>query len=212
MILTRKRLLALAAIFIAVAALLFFFRNAVRELVIVPLQYLAWFASLIYHSIDQSIIWSLLFLLALFIGMQLFYQSIRPAGARPAPDNQTSLGLGRVGAWLVSVRFMLAGGTGQDYFAAEVKRLLLSILAYRENTTQKEIEQRILDDDISIPAELQFIFHVRSYRPPTFWQRIRMDVNTILKSIRHTKPEVDEDRKRALRVVVQYLEEQMEES
>ncbi len=212
MILTRKRLLALTAIFLTTAALLFAFQNAVRELVILPLQYLAWFASLIYHSFDQSVIWSLLFVLALFIGVQLFYASLRPSDERPAPPNNTPLGLGRVGAWLVSVRFMLAGGPGQDYFAAEVKRLLLSILAYRESASQKEIEQRILEGSLYIPAELLFAFQSRVYRPPSLWSRVGMNLNAILASIRHQTEEPDEERRRALRVIVQFLEEQLEES
>ncbi len=212
MILTRKRLLALLFIFLALAALLFVFQDAVRQLVIVPIQYFAWFAALIYHSVDQQVVWSLLFLLALFIGLQLLYESFRPAGSRPLPLDSISLGQARVGAWLMPVRFMLRGGTGQDYFAAEVRRLMLAILAYRENLTPKEVEQRIAGGSIVIPEQLLFAFQSRTYRPPNFWARVRRDIQSVFASIRRNNKEQDEERKLILQAIVQFLEEQMEES
>lgn len=212
MILTRNRLLALLLIFLVLAALLFAFRDAVRQFVIVPIQYLAWFAALVYHSLDQQLIWSLLFLLALFIGMRLLYASVQPAGELPAPSNNISIGQGRVGAWLVSVRFMLAGGIGQEYFATEIRRLLLSILSHRENISQKEVEQRVAGGDIPIPAELLFAFQNRQYHPPDFWTRVRGSFQSIWTSIFYRNKGSDEERRRALQAIVQFLEEQMEES
>jgi hypothetical protein len=143
--------LILAGIFIILTALfVWLFQDWVRSAIVVPVYYLFWLVSKILNSVDQQILWTILFLLALgAIGQTLFARS--RLKATPLETEGKSRGQGRVIYWLIYVNLMLKGVYNRSYFSEELKRLILSVMALHERQMPIEIEKRIVSGDLVVP-------------------------------------------------------------
>lgn len=207
MTLLRKRLLLLAGSFFALAVLLLLFPQFIRQAVVIPIHYALWFASLVLNSIHQQVLWSALLLLSAIIAARLLHYAAKAPRELPAPP-AFLLGQGRVAAWLLTVRLVRSGRGSQEHFAAEVKKLLLAILAQRERMSPKEVEAQIESGGIPIPAELRFAFESPSFHRPDFASRLRSRLSALGRQ--NAAPE--RQHTAALQAIIHFLEDQMEGS
>jgi hypothetical protein len=72
----RGRALLIFAVFAAAASIAFVLRNAIYEIVIVPLAYIWWVIGLYYRFIPQTLVWVLLIFLVLFTAARALLISI----------------------------------------------------------------------------------------------------------------------------------------
>jgi len=84
-----RRWAALAGAIVIAALLAFPLRQAVHEVIVVPIAYLLWALGLLYRSLSQGIWWVILVVLVLFILVRSLAPQLRPPGkaltrSRPA--------------------------------------------------------------------------------------------------------------------------------
>jgi hypothetical protein len=205
---SRPMIVALAALFLALAMVfLFFFGDWVRNAVVVPVLYFFWLVSKILNSVDQQILWSILFLLSLAALAQGLFSRSRTATI-PLEEEGPLRSQGRVMYWLIYVNLILKGVYNRSYFSEELKRLILSVIALRERQLPIDVEKRILSGDIPVPDQVLRIFkYPPRSRAVTSSEKIigaikaRVDPNSA-----ENRPEKLDD----LHAVITFLEEQME--
>jgi hypothetical protein len=200
--------LVLAGIFVSLAVLfVWFFQDWVRSAIVVPVYYLFWLTSKILNSVDQQILWTILFLLALGSFWQVIFARTRMK-ATPLETEGKSRGQGRVIYWLIYVNLMLKGVYNRSYFSEELKRLILSVLALQERQLPSEIEKRIVNGDLVVPPQILSLYNSPGRRTQTTFPQkaIEMIGSRIHKERRENRPEKIQD----LRVVIAFIEEQME--
>lgn len=200
--------LILAGIFIILTALfVWLFQDWVRSAIVVPVYYLFWLISKILNSVDQQILWTILFLLAMGAIWQTLFARTR-VKATPVETEGKSRGQGRVIYWLIYVNLMLKGVYNRSYFSEELKRLILSVLALHERQLPIEIEKRIVSGNLVVPPQILALYKSPGRRTQaTFPQRVgEMIGSWIHQERRENRPEKIQD----LQAVIAFIEEQME--
>jgi hypothetical protein len=200
--------LILAGIFIILTALfVWFFQDWVRSAIVVPVYYLFWLISKILNSVDQQILWTILFMLALGAIWQALIARSR-VKATPLETEGKSRGQGRVIYWLIYVNLMLKGVYNRSYFSEELKRLILSVMALHERQLPIEIEKRIVSGDLVVPPQIVALYKNPGRRiQAAFPQRVTEVIDSwIHPERRENRPEKIQD----LQAVIDFIEEQME--
>lgn len=147
----------LFAFFLLTALLALFFRDAVRELVVIPLLYLAWLAGLVFRSVHQGIIWGLLVAIVTI----LLFARLRSLSSRTGEQRgelQRPGMRGRVNFWARQLEIR-ANDTFPDEIALqEFKKLIVSVLSYRLNLSPQEVEDRLRRGEVAAPPEIRAYF------------------------------------------------------
>lgn len=193
----------LALTVLLVAVLMAALRDFVREVVVVPLSYLLWFVELILKSIPQFVSWALL----LAIVMLLVIRSLR-AEPQPAPKPRAvgARSAGTVEAWLRRIRLRARGQYSRERFAQHLGSLVLTVLAYRERLTPRDIQRRLENGDLAIPPEIRA--YLEAEMRPALPRRVGLTTRLMRRlglDAAHTSA-LDRD----LEEVVQFLEDQLE--
>jgi hypothetical protein len=205
---SRPLILILAIIFLVLTALfLWAFGDWLRAAIVVPILYFFWLLSNILNSVDQQILWTLLFLLALAAIANAAFSRTR-AAPTPLEEEGKTRGQGRVVYWLLYVNLMLKGVYHRSYFSEELKRLILSVLALHERQLPIEIEKRIISGDLTVPPQVLLLFkNPRRNTVMTFYERIYQTIRAKVKpNTAENRPEKIDD----LKAVIAFIEEQME--
>lgn len=194
----RNQWIALAGIIIIGVILAFPLRDAVYQIIVVPIAYIFWVLGLYYRSYSQAIIW------AIFIAATLVFLlgSLLGGGRRgkseklpeysfegPVEDLSILLGKARKGIYY---RWRVAN---------RLSKLARDLLAQREGLEPKEVQQNNLTGrDWSPPHNVDMYFQsglfdsFSSFPRPRWW---------LFKSAEPTPLDLDVEE------VVEYLEEQM---
>lgn len=168
-----------ALLLILSLALLLFARDAIRELVVLPLSYLAWLAGIFFDTAPQIFLWIVL----VFVLLMMAYRSLalrRKEVAEPPPELAElaweTRHSGQVAFWTNRVHLMR--GTHSTYyensFNQTLGRLLLDLLAYRYRMTPNQVEDHLREGSLDVPADVReyALYSLRRLEPAhaRFWQ------------------------------------------
>jgi hypothetical protein len=151
-----------AAIILLSLGLLFFARDLIREVIVLPLAYLVWVVGLFINTTAQMVFW----LTLLAIAGLAAYRSL--AGRREAvalsPPELAELGMlddplyhGQVSYWDMRVRWLRTSTSAyfRDTFHHSLGRLLLDTLAHRYRLSPAQVENGLRDGSLSVPPAVR---------------------------------------------------------
>lgn len=151
-----------AAIILLSLGLLFFARDLIREVIVLPLAYLFWVAGLFINTTAQMVFW----LTLLAIAGLAAYRSL--AGRRQAlaqsPPELAEFGMlddplfhGQVSYWDLRVRWLRTSTSAyfRETFHHSLGRLLLDTLAHRYRLAPSQVEDGLRDGSLSVPAAVR---------------------------------------------------------
>jgi hypothetical protein len=197
---------------IASLVLSFIFREQIREGLVKPVSYIAWYINLIFETVPQAILWVVL----IFGGFMIAGKSLlRSAPNPPDPVEPVYQGrsLSRYQYWGWYIATFQLSPFSSESLARSLSRFLAEILAYQEHLTLDEVDERLRNGELDLPEEIaDFLLNRRlwKYQPATppiirFIDRLRRRVHL---------PGINEkDRLEAnarLDRVILYIEERLE--
>lgn len=221
-----RRVIIIAAVLLLLGiVLLFWARDVIREVVVLPLSYLFWFFGLFIKSTPQLFFWIAL----LFISFMIAYRSLAGKkrirvdytygmGIDEAPDRH--LVTGRVVYWRAKENLLYAGSGSyyQTTFHTAITRLLLDQLSHRYRLPASEVEKRLREGSIDVPDEVrEYVLSslTRSDQTSTgffalLWRRV---VERVRAWMAHwTKAPQDHPVDPQFARILQYMEEELEVS
>jgi hypothetical protein len=168
-----------ALLLILSLVLLLFARDVIRELVVLPLSYLAWLAGIFFNTAPQIFFWiGLVFVLLLMAYRSL---SIRRKDLAEPPPELAELAWdtrrsGQVVFWTNRVHLMRQAHSVfyENSFHQTLGRLLLDLLAYRYRMTPNQVENHLRESSLDVPADVRdyALYSLRRLDPAPvrFWQ------------------------------------------
>lgn len=149
---TRRWLWALLPVAVLALALAFGLRDAIRDVIVVPLAYLAWFADLVLASVPQAAYLAMLVLAGAVLAVRalLPIQAARPPASRPARETAES---SRLRYWARHLNQLDRSQFSREKTAADLKELLLDALAGQDPAARAEAEARILSGGAGAPDD-----------------------------------------------------------
>jgi hypothetical protein len=185
-------------------------RAELTEAVLVPLLYVLWVGKVAIKSFDQHYIWLLTVVVALVLSLFLTHQKTRSRGARPPKGPTASQEVGRIAFWRSQIR-VSSSGTTRRFRRAQLRRLLINALAYRQNKNNDEILAELHSGQLSVPPEVGYILGVKgSQNKPVqhlgFKLFLKQKFSRIKELVR--KPEFKLDPR--LKIVAEYLDQLLE--
>jgi hypothetical protein len=152
--LQRWQFLVPLLIFIAVAGLLYIFRELITEIILMPILYVLWVVDLALQIFGQQCIW----FLALIIALILSFAFSRRRGKSDLYLRQTVYdpgpAIGRIQFWRRRVRVNSGAIHAVSYRNPGVWELVARALAYHENSDVKEIEEQLRSGQLQVPVEV----------------------------------------------------------
>ncbi|MFP4345213.1 MAG: hypothetical protein ACLFU8_11005 [Anaerolineales bacterium] len=137
--------------------LVFPFRDLVRELIIVPLSYVAWFGDLLLQSLPPIFFWIIFLFIALRIALRSLRRPAPPAGEPEAP---ATLFPSPVELWAHRLRLTQVGRYSRWRLAHHLSELAAEILAHHQGLTPREARERIRDGAFEAPPEIHTYLHL----------------------------------------------------
>lgn len=198
----RNRLLLLGLLLLLIIPLALALRDAVREVIVIPLLYVVWFGGLLFNAVHQVFLWTIFLVIVLFLAVTSLVRREKPMRrVQPVhPGNP-----GRVRVWAQRIYLMERGGYSRWYVAQHLRRVILEIMAYHERLDIERIKPYLATGELETPLEIQVCLQV-GLDPALsrargifarFWNRLRPGA-------RVSPPDLD------LESVVQFLEDQLE--
>ncbi len=158
----RRLILILVLLLVVSGAVLFWLRDIVREMVVLPISYLLFVAGIIIDTAPQIFFW----LAAIVVAFWNAYRSLstrRRAVSSPiiAPTlsdtGDRNLNGGRVAFWSNKVSHMRRYRS-QYYlstFHQSLARLLIELLAHRYRMTMLQVEERLRSGMLDVPSDIR---------------------------------------------------------
>lgn len=154
----RKRLLLILSIFPLTLLILFIFRGAVREWIVVPLISLIAFINQAILGIYQGILW-VFFLTAFAMFSYYSLRKFHEYKEQYRDDRRKVVETGRVKYWSNLVNLARRGSVSLPYISSRLREQLFILIAYRQNLKPAEVEQRVLSGELEIPEDVrQFLY------------------------------------------------------
>jgi len=165
-----RRLAVFLVLFILLSvAFLFWARDIVREVVVLPLSYLFWVIGVLVNYLPQLFFWIILLLIAGRIALTSLSRKKKEnqdtPRSIPDPANRPVI-QGRVAFWVSRVEY-LNSGRGEYFtssFHSAVGKMLLDLIAYRYRLPPKQVEERIRAGTLDLPPDIQE-YVLESFRP-----------------------------------------------
>jgi len=159
--------LALSSAALLIGALIsLFFRDWVRDQVVIPIAYLFWVLRLFFLSIPESIFWGIL----VFIGLVVFLWIYRPVSPKPDPSSpfRPSGSVSRYNTWLRYVSMINSSRFASDNLSRDLIRLTVLTLAYQHSLSTDEVYTQLEHEDLGLPPELHAFVRRRGFQtvPP----------------------------------------------
>jgi hypothetical protein len=191
-------------------ALMLLLKDVVYQVVVVPVFYAYWLAGLAIASLHQGVLWVVLVLavaILLLRGLRP-HQQQRPASARHHP-RPGATSQGRVAFWEAHVARVAAQGYSGETSRHELRKLMLSVLAYQRHTTPAQIEAYLQGEGLQVPPEMAPYLEIH---PPEIAQassssRFKRWLSALLGV--HTDP-TDVPHRQNLERAIQFVECQLE--
>lgn len=156
-----RRFAVLAVILAALLiALLFWARPLIRELIVLPLSYLFWAVNTFFRSTPERYFWAVLLVITgLAAYRSLLRQSI-PVAELPAEVFESAYERplrGQVSLWnlRVSNLYHTESAYLHSTFQQAVGKLLFDTLSHRYHLSQSEIERRLRENSLDVPAAVR---------------------------------------------------------
>jgi hypothetical protein len=150
-----KRAILIAGIsFLLLAGLLLFFRDFIREAIVLPVLYLFWLGRLLLFSVDQKYSWIVLVVAAAAILISTLKTKGKP-DEEGASTRRTPASRGRVGFWVTRIQQSYDRGYSTQSLRQELGNLVVSVLAEREKSSPKQIQEQVEQGELVLPAEVQ---------------------------------------------------------
>ncbi len=225
----RRFIVILLVLAVISGAVLFWLRDIVREVVVLPLSYLVFVAGIIVDTAPQLFFWLAVILIAFWIAYRSLYARRRTAPTAIAPilhdmGDRAPYG-GRVAYWSTKVDHMRRYRSVyyQSTFHLSLARLLIELLAYRYRLTMLEAEERLRNDMLEVPEEVRaYVVTSLSRKDVThqnfiarMWRKIIETVQRWLPGRHETSANPADDRPEStaeaqIARVIHYMEEELE--
>ncbi|NLG97746.1 MAG: hypothetical protein GX491_10330 [Chloroflexi bacterium] len=154
-----RRLIITAVLLLVVsAALLFWARDLVRELIVNPLSYLIWLAGIFIRSTNQMFFWYIFAAIALIIAVRSLAGRKKVAAQPPMSTmlHNDLVNHGRLHFWIVRVSLVHRGSRYYlGSFHDSLSHLLIDQLAYRFHLTPAQVEERLRENSLDVPPEIR---------------------------------------------------------
>jgi hypothetical protein len=155
--------LALSSAALIVGALLsLFFRDFVREQVVVPVAYLFWVLRLVILSIPQFVFWGMIVIIA--FGIAVWASQPVSSGYSPRIPYRPTVSVSRYSVWLRYASLMNSSGFASDNLSRDLVRLTVQTLAYQHSLTYDEVYSQLEHDDFGLPPELYAFMRRRGFQ------------------------------------------------
>jgi len=130
----------------------FVWRNTLIELVLLPFLYIIWLAKIIFNAIPQIVYWSVFIIISLVL---LFRNlSIKPFLKRTKNRREARIEMNqRAAFWESQIQRNADLNYRDAYTLFEFKKLIVSIIAYQKNLSDREVEPMIKKGELDIPDE-----------------------------------------------------------
>jgi hypothetical protein len=165
-----RRLAIFMGLFLLLSiSLLFWARDVVRELVVVPLSYIVWLFGILVDYTPQLFFWIAL----LFIAFRIAFTSLsrkrkrNPPASRAAFDmSESPVTRGRISFWVTRVDFLQSrqGEYFSHAFHSSLGKMLLDLLAYRYRLSTSQVEEWLKEGLLDLPADVR-AYALESLRP-----------------------------------------------
>ncbi len=153
--LDRTRILlafAICVVLFSAATLLFW--GFVRNTILVPVYYVIWVIGLLLNSIPQGAYLALIVLLSAITGWKAIQSTRRTPHIRRVVRNQAAPGT-RYRHWNRLCDHAHGGPSSRDWFIAEARKLILSVLAYEHGIDSTQAEALVQDGSLDVPGTLR---------------------------------------------------------
>jgi hypothetical protein len=160
----RKRLLIMALLLVPLAILTLLFKEIARTVIVQPVMYLTWLAGVLWRSIPQVILWTILVVVALRVAIgSLIVRRRRPEGQFRAekPGHW-----GRVRIWTRWVELAGQDGYYQRRLSRYLADLTLDALAQREHLSRDLAQEALVDGRLDVPASIRTFLLATLNEPP----------------------------------------------
>jgi hypothetical protein len=155
--------LALSSVALLFGALLsLFFRDWVRDQVVIPLDFLFWTLRLFILSIPQGFFWAILVLIGLGVAVWAS-RPISTFSGRAAPLRPSS-SVSRYSNWLRYTNMLNTSRFASDNLARDLLRLIIQTLAYQHSLTNDEVYSRLDQEDLGLSPELRAFVRRRGFQ------------------------------------------------
>ena len=157
-----RRLAIIGVLFIIVSfVLLFWARDVIRELIVLPLSYIFFVIGVLIDFTPQVFFWIVVLLIAVRVAYGSVSQKKKKdeaaAGMYFRPIEDRPITSGRVTFWTNKVQ-LLRSGRGVYYtstFHEALSKTLLQLLAYRYRMTALQVEEGLKDGSLNLPPEIR---------------------------------------------------------
>jgi membrane protein implicated in regulation of membrane protease activity len=148
----KKRLLVYGLVLVLAIPLAMGLQDFVRDVIVIPLLFIPWFAKLLLKSISQSNLWVIFLLLPLvFFVKSLKRLSTPPKTMDKTPEDVT----GTVTIWAERLRNAEKGIHYDRSLKQHLGKLFFSILAYNTGTNPEQIRRSMESEDLEAPSAIQ---------------------------------------------------------
>lgn len=148
----KNQWLSLGLLLLLAAILAFIAQDIINQALVKPLLYLFWIGRIIFATLSQSIVWGMFLLVAVLItGHNLFKR--RRRGLRPPLLKPKQVG--RVENWLNLIQQAQQETYYKWQLAQQLRKLTLGALAHDERLTRREIRQRLANNALDLPPDIQ---------------------------------------------------------
>lgn len=160
----RKRLLVLALLLLPLALLTLLFKEIARTVIVQPVMYLLWLAGLLWRSIPQVILWTILVVVVLRVAVGSLV-----VRRRRREEQLHAAGLehwGRARIWARWVELAQQGGYYQRRLSRYLADLTFDALAQREHLSRDQVQEELAAGRLEVPTSIRtFLLAVLNERP-----------------------------------------------
>jgi len=225
----RRIIIALILILLVSSVVLFWLRDVVREVVVLPLSYLFFVAGILIDSTPQLFFWLAVLLIAFWIAYRSISSKRRavPPLGMPIKNDLDRLGQfsGRVSFWTTKVAQMRRYNSSyyQSTFHQSLSRLVTDLMAHRYRLSQFQVEERLRSGLLEVPPDVRdyILASMGRFEPDTrsFLARLLQQVTDRIKNWFYERfgqalfkkdDALESQTEAQIERVIQYMEEELE--
>jgi hypothetical protein len=149
-----------AILFGLTALLLSFFRDFFQENILIPLLRLFWVIGLLIKSLDQVCIWGAGLLLVASFSLFVFFRNTSEHSPQGRTGSLTAVRRARIQFWRNHLRLNSADVIPSRFLSAEMRRLVIEVIAYLYQLNPIEAGRLIREGKIEVPAAVWAVLEI----------------------------------------------------